>query len=80
MKVLATKLFRDTEQTWESFSGNWNIFGDWPGVSWEREWERGTKKEDIMVRMTDYLNRKKNTWYPIMFEFQYNNEYFFLYK
>lgn len=40
MKVLATKLFRDTEQTWESFSGNWNIFGDWPGVSWERERER----------------------------------------
>lgn len=60
MKVLATKLFRDTEQTWELFSGNWNIFGDWPGVSWEREWERGTKKEDIMVRMTGYLNRKKN--------------------
>ena len=77
MKVLATKLFRDTEQTWESFSGNWNIFGDWPGVSWERgrerDWERErereTKKGAIMVRMTDYLNRKNNTGYPIKVEF-----------
>lgn len=35
----------------------------------ETERERD-KKGAIMVRMTDYLNRKKNTGYPIKVEFQ----------
>lgn len=55
MKVLAIKLFRDKRQTWNHLvvTETYLVTGQ---VCPERERD---KKEDIMVRMTDYLNRKK---------------------